>query len=84
MYLEVVAGQVDIDLAETYFFDGIGSTRHTFDRKTQLTWEGIAVLASIFPSKSQARKNGWAGPIPFDIHSKNTKSSLVEVWQGPI
>jgi hypothetical protein len=31
----------------------------------ELQWEDVAVIAGFFSSKTQARKNGWAGPVPF-------------------
>ena len=31
---------------------------------TDSKWEDVAVLAGIFPSKGQARKNQWGGEIP--------------------
>jgi hypothetical protein len=33
----------------------------------QLDWAEVAVAAGFFPSKTQARKNGWEGLIPFGI-----------------
>lgn len=35
-----------------------------------LTFEHIAYNANFFPSLSQARKNGWSGPVPREINSK--------------
>jgi hypothetical protein len=31
----------------------------------RLEWEDLALAAGFFPSKTQARKNGWQGPVPF-------------------
>jgi hypothetical protein len=31
----------------------------------RLEWEDLALVAGFFPSKTQARKNGWQGPVPF-------------------
>ena len=28
------------------------------------TWEDVAVASGFFPSRTQAMKNGWGGPIP--------------------
>ena len=30
----------------------------------ELQWEDVAVAVGFFPSKTQARKNGWCGPMP--------------------
>lgn len=29
-----------------------------------LSWEDVAVAAGFFPSRTQARKNGWIGEVP--------------------
>ena len=29
-----------------------------------LDWADVAVYCGFFPSKGQARKNGWEGPVP--------------------
>lgn len=29
-----------------------------------LDWTDVAVHCKFFPSKGQARKNGWEGPVP--------------------
>lgn len=37
------------------------------------TWEDMAVFLQLQPSKSQARKNGWTGAIPWgysELHRK--------------
>jgi len=31
----------------------------------QLDWGDLAVAAGFFPSKNQARKNGWLGQVPY-------------------
>jgi hypothetical protein len=31
----------------------------------RLEWEDLALAAGFFPSKTQARQNGWQGPVPF-------------------
>lgn len=33
-------------------------------------WEDIAVLAGFFPSKGQARRNGWTGTIGPGFHQR--------------
>lgn len=30
----------------------------------ELQWEDVAIAVGFFPSKTQARKNGWGGPMP--------------------
>lgn len=37
------------------------------------TWEDIAVALGVFPSKGQARKNGWAGELPTGFNTRTTK-----------
>jgi hypothetical protein len=34
------------------------------------TWEDIAVMVGVFPSKSQARKNGWVGIVGSGFHQR--------------
>lgn len=47
------------------------------------TWEEIAVLAGIFPSKGQARKNGWTGTLRHGFHQRavgqNAKRKCITV-----
>ena len=40
----------------------------------------LAVAAGIFASRSQARKNGLAGPIPHGLHLFGTKKKRFWVW----
>lgn len=42
--------------------------------------ETLAVLVGIFDSKSSARKNGFAGPIPFGLSCLGTKKKWFFVW----
>jgi hypothetical protein len=52
--------------------DGQSRTVH-FHFDTTQTWEDLAAFLRLQPSKSQARKNGWSGPIPWgysELHKK--------------
>ena len=42
--------------------------------------EALAAEAGIFPSKSQARKNGFSGPIPFGVNFFGTKKPGKRFW----
>lgn len=54
--------------------DGQTRTRHFhFDRS--ILWEDLAVFLGMQPSKSQARKNGWGGPIEWGYSEHKRKFS---------
>ncbi len=51
--------------------------------------EAFAVVAGLFPSRGQARKNGFAGPFPWGLSLLGTKHRRVWVWSprqpdGPV
>lgn len=52
------------DTDRDLFFGPLTATDqfHVFDDTFRM--DDIAVVAGLFPSKNQARKNGWAGDIP--------------------
>lgn len=45
-----------------------------------LLLEDMAVIAGIFPSKGQARKNGFSGEAPFGLWCLGTKKRWFWVW----
>lgn len=47
-----------------------------FHFETAPTWEDLAVFLQLQPSKSQARKNGWTGPIPWGYSELRRKVSF--------
>lgn len=54
-------------------FDNANSRTVHFHFEKAITWEELAVFLQLQPSKSQARKNGWNGPIPWgysELHRK--------------
>jgi len=46
----------------------------------QLDWADLALAAKFFPSKTQARKNGWAGQVPFGFGQRKFGSRRQCVW----
>lgn len=73
---------VDEDLVLDHFWNPNTDGDLLFNAKIE-TLEDLAVLAEIFPSKGQARKNGVTGEIPFGIHLLGTKKKKVWVWRAP-
>ena len=53
---------------------GCSFTTHRHFDNVDMTWEDLAVALEFMPSKSQARKNGWAGPI--EMGYSETKRKL--------
>jgi len=45
-----------------------------------LDWAEVAVLCNFFPSKGQARKNGWIGPVPYGFGQRKFGSKGKGVW----
>lgn len=45
-----------------------------------LDWTDIAVHCGFFPSKAQARKNGWVGPVPRGFGSRKFGQKGKGVW----
>ncbi len=80
MPVQVVIG-VDKDLIDNYFYEPVDGELFVLDNSTKL--EDLAVLANIFPSKNQARKNGWSGELSVGIHCKSTKKNWVWWWKAP-
>lgn len=72
---------VDEDLVLDHFWnpndDGI-----LFFNAEISSMEELAVLAGIFPSRGQARKNGMTGEIPKGIWLLGTKKKKVWVWRS--
>jgi hypothetical protein len=75
-----IIGAVDDDLVIEYFVDGDPTARVVHADETTL--EALAVLAGIFPSKGQARKNGLAGDVPAGITLQGTKKKKFWVWRN--
>lgn len=73
---------VDEDLVMDHFWDST-TDGDLFLNPEISTLEDLAVLAEIFPSKGQARKNGVLGEIPFGINLLGTKKKKVWVWRAP-
>ena len=76
MSKDFVIGPVDSDLLESNGFT-------SFERVDISTMEELGVLAGIFPSKGQAKKNGFIGPIPTGINLLGSKKTKVWVWNHP-
>lgn len=55
--------------------DGQSRTVH-FHFENAITWEDLAAFLQLQPSKSQARKNGWTGPIPWGYSELRRKVSF--------
>lgn len=57
----------DFNATQWHFDDvaGMTLTHHQHFDTDHLTWEGLAASLHLMPSKGQARKNGWSGPVPF-------------------
>lgn len=72
----VQPGDLQLFFGQSEFpVDGQSRTRHLhFD--TLLNWEDLAVHLRLQPSKSQARKNGWAGQIPWGYSELRRKVSF--------
>jgi len=45
-----------------------------------LRWEDIAVKCGFFPSKGQARKNGWEGFVPLGFGQRKFGNKGKGVW----
>lgn len=45
-----------------------------------LDWTDIAVHCGFFPSKGQARKNGWVGPVPRGFGNRKFGQKGRGVW----
>lgn len=45
-----------------------------------LDWTDIAVACGFFPSKGQARKNGWNGPVPRGFGQRKFGNRGLGVW----
>jgi len=45
-----------------------------------LDWTDIAVHCQFFPSKGQARKNGWEGPVPRGFGQRKFGKQGKGVW----
>jgi len=46
-------------------------------------WSDVAVSVGLFPSKSQARKNGWVGPIESGLVNRQQKKGKFvkrDIW----
>lgn len=76
-----VVGHLDEDLTVDYFLDGDRETVRRFPAGTTL--EVLAVEAGIFPSLTQARKNGMCGEIPYGVRLCGTRRKPFWVWCSP-
>lgn len=45
-----------------------------------LSWPDVAVRAGFFPSRTQAIKNGWEGPIPWGFGQRKFGKTGKGVW----
>lgn len=45
-----------------------------------LDWTAIAVACGFFPSRGQARKNGWSGPVPRGFGQRKFGNRGLCVW----
>ncbi len=62
-------------------FDG-----ESFNDMSEADLEGLALIAGVFKSKGEARRNNFCGPIPFGFHCLGTKKKWFFVWnphRGP-
>lgn len=53
-----------------------------FSQVDQLSFEDIAVSLKLFPSRSQARKNGWSGLAPWGLHNRRCGKRVVWWFNG--
>lgn len=51
---------------------------------SQLHWEDVAVAVGFFPSKTQARKNGWVGPLPIGFGQRKFGKGRCVWFYNPI
>lgn len=66
-------GDLQLFFGQSEFPQDGQSRTHHFHFEQAITWEDLAAFLQIQPSKSQARKNGWNGPIPWgysELHKK--------------
>lgn len=73
------AGDLQLFFGQSEFpVDGQSRTVHLhFDQ--EITWEDLAAFLQLQPSKSQARKNGWNGPIPWGYSELRRKVSFLYI-----
>lgn len=55
-----------------------GDTIIPFTKDDKL--EDLAVTAGLFPSKSEAKKNGWSGELKGGLNNKALKKRKIELW----
>ena len=70
----------DVELFLGPFADG---ERETIVWFTHADWSDIAVAVGIFPSKSQARKNGWGEPLEKGLSDRQQKKGKFvkrDIW----
>ena len=64
---------------ERLFFDSLDTNDKICKfLPNEFTMEDMAVATGFFNSKTQARKNGWTGPVPLGFHS--CKCNKKTVW----
>ena len=61
--LNILIGDGVRESDKELFFGKLLETDEFFELKDDATWVDIAILAGLFPSKGQARKNGYDIPI---------------------
>ena len=59
--LNVLIGDINNETRDLFFHTQEGD--EFIQMSPETTWEDIVVHLNMFPSKSQARKNGWSGDV---------------------
>ena len=73
-------GSTDVDAFLGPFEEGEEATIVWFD---DATWADLAVSLGIFPSKGQARKNGWGQELPHGLTNRQQKKGAFvkrDIW----
>ena len=70
----------DQQLQDAHILFGDDKTQESQTISQAADLETLAVEAKLFKSKSEARKNGWCGPIPFGFNCIGTKKRRIWVW----
>jgi hypothetical protein len=65
----------DAELAQLFGNEDV--TRFEIDC---LFWPDIAAVAGFFPSKTEAKKNGWEGPVPWGFGQRKFGNKGKGVW----
>jgi len=70
-----VIGKIDEDLLIDFFDPN-------FTMIEAKSMEELFVIAGVFKSKGDARKNGFSGDIPDGIHLLGTKKTKFWIWKN--